>query len=102
MIEQYKLCKESELDDWRVFKSILPIARTPLSKKSGRAMMKHEKQMDKILIQALTPWKDLHAERKRMYKKKYGLESGEIAIVDSGDGVAEKLKGDDDYRIVRG
>lgn len=103
LFEQYKICKENELSDWRILKSVLPIARTPLSKKSGRAMSKHERELDKTLVASLCPWKDVHAERVRMYKEKYGIESGEIAIVDTGDGVANSLKGDDEnIRIVRG
>ena len=101
--EQFKLCKEGELEEWKIFKLMLPIARTPLSKKAGRAMMNTEKKLDRALVQAITPWKDLHAERRRMMKEKYGIESGEIAIVDTGDGVASALRGDDEnIRIVKG
>jgi len=72
-----------------------------MTKEGGRAMAKASKQLEKMLIGALTPWANAHEKRREYYKKKYGIVSGEIAIIDSGDGVAQQLNAKG-VRVVKG
>jgi hypothetical protein len=99
--DQYRLCKEAELQDWNILSSIIPLARTPMSKEGGRAMEKASKKLSKMLMEALTPWINAHEERRKEYMRKYGVRPGEIVILDSGDGVAQHLK-NKDTRIIKG
>ena len=79
--QQYRFCKEDEFQSWNVYMNIIPFARTPWSKAGGKAMIRAEKDFRTSLMAVFTPWKNAHEERKKAYKKKYGIESGEIAVV---------------------
>jgi len=101
MQNQYRLCKEAELHKWSIVSAIVPLARTPMSKEGGRAMHKAQKDLSKSLVATLTPWTSAHERRRKEYKRKYGMKPGEIIILDSGDGIAKRIK-NKDTRIVKG
>ena len=81
MHKQFRYCKEDEFQSWSIMMNIVPFARTPLSKDTGKAMHRAETDFRKSLMGGITPWRNAHEERRKQYKKKYGIESGEIAIV---------------------
>ena len=72
-----------------------------MTKEGGRAMQKATRDFNKLLVSALTPWRNTHEERRKRYERKYGMKPGEIIILDSGDGVAQHLK-NKNTRIVKG
>ena len=99
--DQYRLCKEAELGQWNIMASIVPFARTPMSKEGGRAMVKAQRDLAKMLVKILTPWTDAHDKRRQEFRRKYNVKPGEIIIVDSGDGLSKHLK-NKGTRVVKG
>lgn len=84
--------------------NMIPTARTPLSSKVGKAMGKVEKELRGNLLSIFTPWKNAHEERRKAFENKYGIKSGEIAIVlgDGEGGLGKALAGKNDVKIVKG
>lgn len=103
LMNQYRYCKEDELGKWNILLNIVPIARTPLSKEVGKAMSKAEESIRSNLISVFTPWRNAHEERRKAFKARYGLKSGEIGIVlgDGEAGLAKDLKGNSNVKIVK-
>jgi len=101
--KQYRFCKEDELQNWTIQMNIIPFARTPWSKAGGKAMNKAEKEFRTSLMSAFTPWKNAHEERRKAYKKKYGIGAGEIAIVyGAGEAGLARSVANKDTKIVKG
>jgi len=104
IVEQFRWVKEDDSLKWNMLLNIIPVARTPLSKEVGSAMNKSEKSIRKHILEAFTPWKSAHEERRKMFESKYGIKSGEMAIVyGAGEaGLAKDLAKDSGVRIVKG
>jgi len=104
LMSQYRYCKEDELNNWSILLNVVPIARTPLSKDVGKAIGKAEQEIRNNLISVFTPWRNAHEERRKAFKRKYGLESGEIGIVlGAGEaGLGKDLAGGNDIKIIKG
>lgn len=83
--------------------NVVPFARTPLSKEVGKSMISSEKEFRTNLLRGITPWKNAHEERRKAYKKKYGINPGEIAIVHGrGEYEVAKSFANKDTKIVKG
>lgn len=101
--KQYRFCKEDEFLNWNIYLNIIPFARTPWSKAGSKSMIKAEKELRASLLETFTPWKNAHEERKKAYKKKYGIKPGEIAIVyGAGEKDIAKSIANKDTKIVKG
>lgn len=83
--------------------NITPFGRTPWSKAGGKAMAKAEKEFRVSLMSAFTPWKNAHEERRKAYRRKYGIKSGEIAVVyGAGEADLAKSVANKGTKIVKG
>jgi len=101
--EQYRYIKEDELQKWTIMMNIVPFARTPLTKKGGKAMVEAERNFGQALMKAITPWKNAHEERKKRFERKYGVKPGEIAIVyGAGESNIAKSLANKDTKLIKG
>jgi hypothetical protein len=76
--------------------SIVPLARTPMDKKSAQALNKYQKSLDRSL-RKMTPWKK---DASRLSKLRGKVKSGEVAVVLSG-GESSNHPLFDDLRVIR-
>ena len=102
--KQFRYCRQDEYQRYNILMNIVPFARTPLSKEVGKAMIKAEKAFGESLMKVFTPWRNAHEERRKAFRKRYGVKPGEIAVVyGAGEaGLAKDLAGGADVKIVKG
>ena len=67
-IDSYRLIMEDEHRYWQTQLTIVQAARTPMSKKGGKAITKYVKDLRKALEQTFTPW--IVAERRAAIRKR--------------------------------
>lgn len=64
-----------------VQQQLMPIARTPMDKKSGKALVNYYKDVTRM-IDRLTPWKKHEKyERRRRQLARMGVKPGEIVVI---------------------
>lgn len=76
--QQYKLCMEGMRFDYAILTQVIPLARTPMDKKSGKAMEKFAKDVQKALSRILTPWED---ELKNRMRRHGNVNPGEVTVI---------------------
>jgi len=68
---------------------LLPIARTPMDEKSGRAAQNHVKEVEKMLSD-LVPWQTKETGRKlRRSLLRKNVQPGEVVVMLDGDELAD-------------
>lgn len=68
---------EDEHDNWQLLISTLPMARTPMDKKSGKAMTKYAKELRRNITIAVAPW----IEKRRVEKLRKRLSKPPVSKV---------------------
>ena len=72
---------------------LMPIARTPMDKKSGKGMERYFKDVSRT-IDRMNPWSKRESyERKKRQLKSMGVKSGEIVVI------GESLRDDRDNPV---
>ena len=102
--DQYRYCKEDEVQYWNLHLNVIQFAKTPDSRKGANIMVKAERELRDNILRAFAPWRNAHEERRKAFERKHGVKAGEIVIVaGAGEaGLAKELAGDDNIRIVKG
>ena len=83
--KNWELCREGFRDKASLLSMLIPMARTPMDKKSARGMQTYAKSVQKSL-DSIAPWSgnSRYRNRKRAFEKK-GIKPGEMVVV-SGPG----------------
>lgn len=80
--QQYRLCMEGKYLDASILMQVVPLARTPMDKKGGRAMQKYYKDVNKSLRRSLIPWEERRADAMRRAAKYGGkVKPGEVTVI---------------------
>jgi len=70
-VESYEFIMEDENTFWQLLTSVAPIARSPMSKKAGKELLRYTKTIRKEIAKALAPWLEerrIQAVRERLAK----------------------------------
>ena len=90
LFENWKLVREDRVEQYRVLMSLMPLARSPMDKKSASALQKHAKSVERMLEDAV-PWQK-HARRSTLAGK---VRPGEVVVVlSSGETADDPLYSD--------
>ena len=82
---------EDEEKNWQLLLAIIPAARTPMDKKSGKALQKWSGKIRREISRFLTPWVEherIQMIRERMKKPPEGVvynEDGSVADLNDPD-----------------
>lgn len=76
--ETFKLIQQDKRDYFLMVSQLLPIARTPMDKESGRSSNKYMKDIRKALY-GLTPWDAAGGAIRAAYQDK--VKSGSVMVV---------------------
>jgi len=55
-IEAYEFIMEDRNTYWQMMTAVLPVARTPMDKKGGKALQRYTKQLRLALEKSFAPW----------------------------------------------
>jgi hypothetical protein len=83
VLETWMLIKEDQADHYSILMSLLPLARTPMDKKSGDAMKKYSSNVIKML-DGLTPWRSKRLRERAIPR---GAHDGKVVVIlEPGEG----------------
>lgn len=79
MLQAWKFIREDKADHYKTMAALIPLGRTPMDKRGGKALTKYQRDIERSL-NALTPWRNKHsALRERLLRQ--GVKPGEIVVV---------------------
>lgn len=86
MSDSWKYIQEDKATHYRMLSMLMPLARTAMDKKSGSALQKHAKQLDRT-IASMVPWQKATSRTAHLRGK---VKPGEVAIILDGDESLDK------------
>lgn len=78
---------EDEAQSWQLLLAMIPMARTPMSKKAGKVIQRAIKQISKSVEKTFTPW----VEKERIERIRERLKRPPVGIVYNEDGSVADL-----------
>lgn len=82
LYDVWKYIQEDKAEYYRITMSLMPLARTPMDRRSGSNLQKYAKQLSKS-IDSIAPW--VNKEKRRRENLRNKLKPGEVVVFLDGD-----------------
>lgn len=80
LVETWKFIQEDWVRDWKMFMTMMPLARTPMDKKGSQALQKYQKGVEKNLNH-IVYWKKGRQRDSLRERYKGRINPGEVVAV---------------------
>lgn len=81
--DSYRFIMEDQNVHWQTMMSVMPLARTPQDKKSGKSIVRYSKELRKALEKTFAPW--IEQRRIAAIKKRLSEPPKSITLDESGN-----------------